>query len=261
MRITTRTHLGSETPTRRPAPAEGRLLVAGRRYAGEGITILRVDFQTRAADTLATLDAALPGALSVQVENALRVDDDEWELVLTVVDHDDVRVAVEALPECSLIDLNHLAAESDVYHLQLLVTGVRRFVVKSLLRANAVPERVALADGRHDVTATVRDWQHMKALAEAIEAEYGSFSLVAVEEVDHPGFPLGSANLAYVVRGKMTDDQVAILETAFREGFFEVPQRITEAELAAAFGISQSTVSERVRTALHQLLSIVFGTR
>lgn len=52
----------------------------------------------------------------------------------------------------------------------------------------------------------------------------------------------------------LTDDQRTTLLTAFEAGYFEVPRRASQRDLAAALGVSGSAVSQRIRRAVATLV-------
>ncbi|WP_267642384.1 helix-turn-helix domain-containing protein [Haloarchaeobius amylolyticus] len=52
----------------------------------------------------------------------------------------------------------------------------------------------------------------------------------------------------------LTDTQLETLRTAFETGYFDVPRRISQEQLAEILGISTSGVSQRIRSALSQLI-------
>lgn len=52
----------------------------------------------------------------------------------------------------------------------------------------------------------------------------------------------------------LTEAQLALLERAFDEGYFDVPRRITLVELADELGISDQAVNERLRRGLTTLI-------
>lgn len=52
----------------------------------------------------------------------------------------------------------------------------------------------------------------------------------------------------------LTDDQRTTLLAALEEGYFEVPRRVGQAELADLLGVSESAVSQRVRRAVGTLV-------
>ncbi|ELZ10701.1 bacterio-opsin activator HTH domain-containing protein [Halovivax asiaticus JCM 14624] len=61
----------------------------------------------------------------------------------------------------------------------------------------------------------------------------------------------------FVNRGKLTDRQREVLETAYENGYFERPRGANASELAAELGISQSTFTEHLVTAQRKLLDDV----
>ena len=57
---------------------------------------------------------------------------------------------------------------------------------------------------------------------------------------------------------RLTDEQREILLTAYANGYFDVPRRTTQGELAAEFGVTDSAVSQRIRRAMGRLVESVF---
>jgi predicted DNA binding protein len=57
----------------------------------------------------------------------------------------------------------------------------------------------------------------------------------------------------------LTADQQDALETAHREGYFDVPRGISQAELADKLGISPSAVSQRIRRGMDQVIGSELG--
>lgn len=180
--------------------------------------------------------------------------------MLTLVDdEDEVASSLTDLRGVTVLDLDRLAPDSDVFHVFLLSLDTGPFVLETLLETEAIPHQIRIAGDRLVVGASVSDWDHLKELGEAIERTHGRFELAGVTETDHPGFPFGGAALTHVVENALADEQLELLETAYERGFFELPRRASETDLAAELGVSQSTVSERIRSAQQSLLDVVFG--
>jgi len=59
--------------------------------------------------------------------------------------------------------------------------------------------------------------------------------------------------------GKLSDDQLEVLETAYQMGYFKVPQEVTAEEIASELDISRSTLSERLRRVEHNICELLFG--
>ncbi|HKL30586.1 MAG TPA: helix-turn-helix domain-containing protein [Natrialbaceae archaeon] len=55
-------------------------------------------------------------------------------------------------------------------------------------------------------------------------------------------------------RSALSDDQRELLRSAVRNGYFEVPRKVTLADLAAANDMSEREASEQIRSSLDVLL-------
>jgi len=132
--------------------------------------------------------------------------------------------------------------------------------VLSLLTENkAIPHTIVGTDSHLDVVASVRDWTHLKEVAATIEDNHGSLELVGTTQTESIGFPLGSNKVKQSISGKLSDNQLEVLETAYRLGYFKVPQEVTAEEIAEELDISRSTLSERLRRVEHSFCALLFG--
>lgn len=61
----------------------------------------------------------------------------------------------------------------------------------------------------------------------------------------------------FVNRGRLTDRQLEVLETAYQMGYFERPKQANATEVAAELGIAQSTLTEHLMSAQRKLLDDV----
>lgn len=109
--------------------------------------------------------------------------------------------------------------------------------------------------------ASVRDWNHLKEVAGAIEDEHGSLELVGTTQTESIGYPLGGNKIRQSISGKLSDEQLEVLETAYQMGYFKVPQEVTAEEIAGELDISRSTLSERLRRVEHNFCALLFGPR
>ena len=123
----------------------------------------------------------------------------------------------------------------------------------------AVPHRIHIREKQLNATVSVRDWDHLKDFADEIESTYGSFELIGTTQVDALTYPLGVDRLKYIVKEKLTEDQLTTLETSFQMGYYTVPQTATSEDVAKQLGISQSTFSTKLRNAQYNLLAVLFG--
>lgn len=102
--------------------------------------------------------------------------------------------------------------------------------------ASLAPEYpITVQDGwfEYDLTATRDEYEQFRQVLEESNLAYELVSIVQFFEAE----------------GLLTDRQHQVLETAFREGYFEVPRECTLAELAEELGVDKSTVSEILRRA------------
>lgn len=224
---------------------------------------LRADFRVRPATELDDIRAAAESE-AVELDNAIYAGDGEWYQHLTVTSELSSSVLRDRLsngPVDRLVGLSTVEFDPGSYSVLVRVEEPDPFVVTSVARTGAVPNRVALRDGELTVTATVRDWAHLKRVADHLERDYRVFDLLRTTPAETMGFPLGNHSPEHAVRNRLSSAQLELLGTAYRQGYFDVPRPVTSAELAETVGVSQSTLSERLRTAQRALLAALFGRR
>ncbi|MFB6140758.1 MAG: helix-turn-helix domain-containing protein [Halosimplex sp.] len=218
-----------------------------------------MDFRTTPRGTISSLAETLPNARSIRVENAFARSEGGCELVLTIVDDDDpVAAVLEEDRSVTVLDLQR-GDGTDMFHAFVIVGEGGPVVLEALLSKEAIPREIRVANGDVSVSATLRDWDHLKELGDEFERAFGRFDLRAVKETDRPGFPFGGARLTRVIEDEMGEEQLELLELAYERGFFELPRRASESDLADELGVSQSTVSERLRSAQQTLLGTVLA--
>lgn len=83
------------------------------------------------------------------------------------------------------------------------------------------------------------------------------FEDVDVQRLLHPPLEGPPEERVFVNRGKLTDRQREVLETAYRMGYFERPKRANATEIAAELDITQSTFTEHLVTAQRKILEDV----
>ncbi len=133
------------------------------------------------------------------------------------------------------------------------------FILGLILRQQAIPNRIVLRRDRFHVVATVRDWEQFKGVADEVERALGEFQLDSVNTIENVGEPLDSGRLSATLITKLSDTQLQTLETAYNMGYFDVPRRSSATDVADRLDISQSSFSERLRTAERNLLELLFG--
>jgi hypothetical protein len=84
------------------------------------------------------------------------------------------------------------------------------------------------------------------------------FPSADVQQLLQPPLSGSPDDRRFVNRGKLTDRQLEVLRTAYREGYFERPRGANATELAEELGISQSTFTEHLVAAQQKLFADVF---
>lgn len=223
--------------------------------------MLRVKFQIQPVGSLAALTAAFDGASRVELDNAIFIAEDRWMEYFTITDIASEAVVVETLSElenCRVPDPNWIMRRGKVYHLLLLVEENTPFIITTVAKIHAVPHRLFVTNNRLTAVVSVQDWDHLKELAEYVEARYDAFELLGTSQSEAIGVPLGSQHLRQVVSGKLTKRQLVILETAYQLGYFKVPRQTNGQDVADELDISDGALSEQLRDAENELLNLLF---
>lgn len=84
------------------------------------------------------------------------------------------------------------------------------------------------------------------------------FPSADVQQLLQPPLSGSPDDRRFVNRGKLTDRQLEVLETAYQRGYFERPRGANATELAEELGISQSTFTEHLVAAQRKLFADVF---
>ena len=223
--------------------------------------MLRIKFQIRSAGIASKLFAIDEQVISVEIDNALPVTEGEVFLSLTVGFHADIskESLSDQLPNIQIIDMSEANVTPHTYYLSVLADLSDVSVLSLLTENKAIPHTIVGTDSHLDVVASVRDWTHLKEVAATIEDNHGSLELVGTNQTESIGFPLGSNKVKQSISGKLSDNQLEVLETAYRLGYFKVPQEVTAEEIAEELDISRSTLSERLRRVEHSFCALLFG--
>lgn len=149
----------------------------------------------------------------------------------------------------------------NVHRLVVVANESYPFILGLVLREEALPNRIVLQRNEFDVIATVRHWEQFQSLADEIQEALGKFELQIVRQSENIGEPLGGGQLTEMMVTKLSDDQLAILETAYNMGYFDVPREASATDIATELNIAQSTMSERLRVVEQNLFELIYGPR
>ena len=223
--------------------------------------MLRIEFQIGLAGISSHLFEIDEPVTSIEIDNALPVSGDMVFLFLSV--QFDSEIATERLSNelsaMRVVDVTQADLNHHIYYLGVIADLSEASVLSMLTEKQAIPHRIVGKNAQLEVMASVRDWNHLKEVADAIETEHGSLELLGSTQTDSIGFPLGGNKLKQSMSGKLSAEQLEVLETAYRMGYFKVPQEVTAEEIAAELDISRSTLSARLRRVEHNFCALLFG--
>jgi len=127
-----------------------------------------------------------------------------------------------------------------------------RCVVHELIDEGFLVDSVQYRDGIERHVGAVVGQEVLHGVLEAAGEAVG----VKLERIS----PLGDdGDVSVETRWNLTPGQAAALETAYEMGYFEVPKRVTSAEVATELDISKSAFLERLRRGQARLLGGVFS--
>lgn len=225
---------------------------------------LRIEFQTEPIGVLGAVSEVLSEDARIELDNALpAAADRRWLEFLTVTVPGDTSLdtALSGISSFDPVFIQRTSSVSNTFYILAFTQELKPRPITALLKYDAIPHRIVVKNQSMTVVATVASWQELKTLGEEIEQQHQSFELMGVTETTHMSFPLGGNRLKYSLQGKLTSEQLSIIETAYQCGYFEVPQQATADDVAKELSINQSTLSEQLRKAQNRLWNVLFGER
>lgn len=210
------------------------------------------------------IERQLPDVRSIEFENAFYADEGNWieSLFVTSTAPFDPEAV---LADRSRVELFHAQEVSTspseaIYRLTVVAHEPYPFLLGVILQKQGIPNRLVLRHGQFDAVVTVQSWERFRDLADEIQERFGRFELRSVNQVNTTGDPLGGGQSARALTNELSEEQLEVLRTAHRLGYFEVPRQASTDEIAAELDIAQSTLSERLRLAEHRLFDFVFAS-
>jgi hypothetical protein len=229
-------------------------------------TILRIEFRTTPTGVMEELDTQLDDVRSIELDNAFYVEDGTWIESLTVssttdFDPHEVVTGIWGVTMFYTYEIPTGPSSITVRRLTIIANESYPFILGLVLRQEAIPNRIVLQGGKFEVVVTVREWERFRSLADELEESLGTFELQSVNQIENPGEPLDSGRITEVLTTKLSHEQLAVLETAYEMGYFDVPRTASTVDIAEELNVSQSTASERLRVAERNLLTLLYGPR
>ncbi|QZP38297.1 helix-turn-helix domain-containing protein [Halobaculum magnesiiphilum] len=206
----------------------------------------------------------IPDGERIEFENAFYADEGNWieSLLVTSRSQFDPESVTEDLSRVELFHHERVSGptvDNASYRLTVVAREPYPFLLGVILRGRAIPNRLQLHHDSFEGVVTVKEWESFRALAEQIEEQFGRFKLLSVNQVETTGEPFGSGQLGRVLRNELSQEQLTVLQTAHRLGYFDVPRKASADDIAAELDIAQSTLSERLRLAEQRLFDLVFS--
>jgi hypothetical protein len=223
--------------------------------------VLRVKFGVERSGTFTPPIDCIRGVNTVELDNAIYKGERHWIESITITGGagESIRGDLKDDGRIDVIELRRLWPASETHHLVGFVEEENPFILTALAENDAIPYRLVAEDDRLTIVAVVRDWNHLKDLAASIEDGFEAFELLETSPTESAGYPLGLDSMKRVYRGKLTESQLELLETAYRMGYFEVPQRATSEDVAEKLDISQPSFSEQLRRTESSMFGLLFG--
>lgn len=110
-------------------------------------------------------------------------------------------------------------------------------------------------DGTLHVAFHVPDVEELREIVQGLRDAFGQVRLRKISQIESDG----REDLVEVDRGRLTDRQTDVLQTALEMGYFEYPKHSNAGEVAKALDISVSTLSEHLAAAQGKVLRAVLG--
>lgn len=114
--------------------------------------------------------------------------------------------------------------------------------------------RYAAEDGELTLIFHAESFERLQEVMAALRERFPSVDVQRLLQPPLEGLP---DEKVFVNRGKLTDRQLEVLQTAYEKGYFERPKRANASELAAELDISPSTFTEHLVTAQRKILDDV----
>ena len=129
-------------------------------------------------------------------------------------------------------------------------------VIAVLAEYGATTESMVVEDGEGRIVADVSAGADIRAVVDALEAEFPGIELVA-QRTKRRAVETERQYRKHLL-DRLTDRQRTALETAYQSGYFEWPRDRTAEEVADSLGIASPTFHNHLRIAQDKLLRFLF---
>ena len=201
---------------------------------------------------LASLSAELDCSLTV--DSAVPLDGDTQVQYLSVdgASGEELSAAVEDVD--GVEDLTLFDADRGSARAALTVSDGSALV--ALAEHGATVRDAHAEEGQARVTAAIAADENAREMVAALQAAFPAVELVGKRDVEDRSSTVPAAAAGATER--LTDRQMAVLESAYRAGYYETPRESTAEEVAESMGIASSTLHQHLQAAHRKLLTGVF---
>jgi len=148
--------------------------------------------------------------------------------------------------------LEHVISVGDRHVLRVAHDGPAACPCECIGRFGCPVQRYLAQSGRLRLVFNATSFEQLQAVVGELNERFPDLDvrrLVRAPSADE------ATDAVFVDRGQLTGRQLEVLQTAYREGYFETPRRANATEIAATLDINPSTFAEHLASAQRK----VFG--
>lgn len=158
----------------------------------------------------------------------------------------------------SVSDIIILDTIGDRVHFEIVTTGS---LEKSLADHWVLIRGLTARDGQGRLVVDVPAHVKPRSVVDEFLAEFPDANLTAIRNTDRRISKVADKKFRDDFLAGLTDRQQEVLQTAHREGYFELPRRVPGVEIARDIGISSATFSQHLRRAQQKVFDRLFPDR
>ncbi len=205
-------------------------------------------------------DGYFPTAVSAETGATLRLEGvtlaaDDTPLAYVAVEGVEAETIREAAADAATAEDVTLVDDGDD-ELLFEFSTTTETVTATLAEYGATITSMVVEDGEARILADVSAGADVRAVVDALEAEFPGIDLVA-QRTRHREIETDGQYREHLL-DRLTDRQRTALKTAYRSGYFEWPRDRTAEEVAESLGIASPTFHNHLRIAQDKLLRFLF---
>lgn len=127
-----------------------------------------------------------------------------------------------------------------------------------LAELGALPQTVRANDGDGRIVADIPPQYEPQPIIREFLDETTGTEFVMKQEKRMVSPLVSMPEIRRLVRNRLTDRQIEVIQTAYDAGYYEWPREVTGEEIASKLGISSATFSEHIHAAERNLLAALF---